>query len=154
VKVADPTFIGYCVEKNADCGGRILLLKLAKCVPKLSPEEASGVICLKNNKFNVIEYSEIDPALSKLTTSEGKLVYNAGNFLLIIANIANHFYTTEFLKKVNLFEGELEYHIAKKKITHVNSEGNVIKYLIQAGETNFKQWNQVRIIHFRCISIY
>jgi UDP-N-acetylglucosamine pyrophosphorylase len=70
VKVADPTFIGYCVEKNADCG--------AKCVPKLSPDEAAGVICLKNQKFNVIEYSEIDPALAKLTDKNGKLVYNAG----------------------------------------------------------------------------
>lgn len=70
VKVGDPTFIGYCIENNADCG--------AKCVPKISPDEAAGVICLKNNKFNVIEYSEIDPELAKKTSSDGKLVYNAG----------------------------------------------------------------------------
>ena len=112
VKVADPVFIGYCVEKNADCG--------AKCVPKSSPEEPVGVICLKNNKFNVVEYSEIDPEMAKKRHDNGTLVYNA-------ANIANHFYTTAFLKKIHDFEGELEYHIARKKITHVDKSGNVVK---------------------------
>ena len=112
VKVADPVFIGYCVEKNADCG--------AKCVGKLAPDEPAGVICLRNDKFEVLEYSEIDPAISQLKGTDGKLIYNA-------ANIANHFYTTEFLKKINSFEGELQYHIARKKITHLNSEGIVVK---------------------------
>ncbi|KAJ3080331.1 UDP-N-acetylglucosamine pyrophosphorylase [Quaeritorhiza haematococci] len=107
VKVADPVFIGYCVQKNADCG--------AKCVPKSSPSESVGVICLKNNKFAVVEYSEIDPKMAEATNPDGSLVYNA-------ANIANHFYTTEFLKKIESIEGELEYHIARKKIKHVNLE--------------------------------
>ncbi|KAJ3417085.1 UDP-N-acetylglucosamine pyrophosphorylase [Chytridiales sp. JEL 0842] len=113
VKVADPVFIGYCLEKNADCG--------AKAVPKAAPNEPVGVICLRNNKFNVVEYSEISPAIAELRdpTTNG-LVYSA-------ANIANHFYTTEFLKRIELFEPQLEYHIARKKIKHVDlSSGSQI----------------------------
>jgi len=37
-------------------------------------------------------------------------------------NIANHFYTTAFLNRVESFENELAFHIARKKIPHVNLE--------------------------------
>lgn len=74
---------------------------------------------MKNNKPCVVEYSEIDPALTEARDEAGNLVFNA-------ANIANHFYTTEFLKKIQDFEGELEYHIARKKIKHVNDAGELV----------------------------
>ena len=111
IKVADPVFIGYCVEKNADSG--------CKVVPKTKPNEAVGVICMKNNKPCVVEYSEIDQELTEAKDDSGNLLFNA-------ANIANHFYTTDFLKKIKDFEGELEYHIARKKIKHVNEQGELI----------------------------
>ncbi|KAJ1337041.1 hypothetical protein BSLG_006801 [Batrachochytrium salamandrivorans] len=103
VKVADPVFIGFCIEKNADCG--------AKVVPKAFPEEPVGVICLRNGKPGVVEYSEIDADMAKQRTPTGTLIYNAGN-------IANHFYTLDFLKRIEHFEHNLEYHIARKKIKH------------------------------------
>ncbi|KAJ3101707.1 UDP-N-acetylglucosamine pyrophosphorylase [Phlyctochytrium planicorne] len=106
VKVADPVFLGYCVQKNADCG--------AKAVPKTHPHEPVGVICLRNGKFGVVEYSEIDKSIAEQRDpATGELAYNAGN-------IANHFYTTEFLRKAAEFEPRLEYHIARKKIKHVD----------------------------------
>ena len=74
---------------------------------------------MKNNKPCVVEYSEIDQALTEARDEIGNLVFNA-------ANIANHFYTTEFLKKIKDFEDELEYHIARKKIKHLNEEGELI----------------------------
>ncbi|CAI2181912.1 3431_t:CDS:2 [Funneliformis geosporum] len=105
VRVADPVFIGYCVSKNADCG--------AKVVRKASPDEPVGVIALRNGKFNVVEYSEIDPSIAAKTKPNGQLALGAGN-------IANHFYTVDFLDRVESFENELEYHIAKKKIKHTD----------------------------------
>lgn len=103
-RVADPIFIGYSIASKADCG--------VKVIPKTQPDEPVGVVCLRNKKFNVVEYSEIDQKLSEQRDDDGKLSFRA-------ANIANHYYTTEFLKSVESFESELDYHIAKKKIKHV-----------------------------------
>ncbi|KAG0301982.1 UDP-N-acetylglucosamine pyrophosphorylase [Linnemannia gamsii] len=113
VRVADPVFIGYCVSKNADCG--------AKVVRKSTPDEPVGVVCLRNAAFNVVEYSEIDEDVAQATNPKnGQLLYGA-------ANIANHFYTTDFLNRVESFEADLEYHIARKKIKTVDMQtGDVI----------------------------
>ncbi|KAG0305102.1 UDP-N-acetylglucosamine pyrophosphorylase [Dissophora globulifera] len=102
VRVADPVFIGYCVQKNADCG--------AKVVRKTAPDEPVGVVCLRNSAFNVVEYSEIDEDVAHaINPRNGQLSFGAGN-------IANHFYTVDFLNRVESFEADLEYHIARKKI--------------------------------------
>ncbi|ORY28716.1 nucleotide-diphospho-sugar transferase [Rhizoclosmatium globosum] len=106
VKVADPVFIGYCVSKNAKCG--------VKVVPKQRASEPVGVVCLRDHKFAVVEYSEIPAELSNQLKDDGKtLMYNA-------ANIANHFYTTEFLNSIEEMEKTMEFHVAKKKIKHID----------------------------------
>ncbi|KAI9334408.1 nucleotide-diphospho-sugar transferase [Obelidium mucronatum] len=111
VKVADPIFIGYCVSKNTGCG--------VKVVPKRSHDEPVGVVCLREKKFSVVEYSEIPQELSKLTSADGHLVYRA-------ANIANHFYTTAFLNGIDAMENSMEFHVAKKKIKHVDLSTNEV----------------------------
>ena len=112
VRVADPTFFGYCITKNADCG--------AKTVRKSVPTEAVGVICLRGGKFNVVEYSEIDAKLAEQRKADGSLAYGA-------ANIANHFYTLDFLNSVDAFTHRMAYHVAKKKIKHVDvATGNEV----------------------------
>ncbi|KAJ3349589.1 UDP-N-acetylglucosamine pyrophosphorylase [Entophlyctis luteolus] len=106
VKVADPVFVGYCVSKNAKCG--------AKVVPKQRATEPVGVVCLRNDKFAVVEYSEIPTELSAQLNDDGKtLTYNA-------ANIANHFYTSDFLRSIDEMEASMEFHVAKKKIKHID----------------------------------
>jgi UDP-N-acetylglucosamine/UDP-N-acetylgalactosamine diphosphorylase len=110
VKVGDPVFIGYCISQGADCA--------AKSIPKKNPEEQVGVICMANGKPAVVEYSEISKEQSEARDGQD-LVFGA-------ANIANHFYTTAFLEGIKQFEGELEYHVAKKKIKHVDETGNPI----------------------------
>lgn len=111
VKVVDPVFIGYCVENDIECG--------VKSVIKRKPTEPVGVICLKNDKYAVVEYSEIDKDLSEQTDANGALVYRA-------ANIANHFYTTQFLKNIQSFESQLEYHVASKKIKFIDETGTQV----------------------------
>ncbi|ORX45730.1 nucleotide-diphospho-sugar transferase [Hesseltinella vesiculosa] len=106
-KVADPVFIGYCVSNNTDCG--------VKVVAKTAPEEPVGVVCLRDGKYGVVEYSEISKELSERRNSDGTLAFGA-------ANIANHFFSTGFLERVPTFADQLKYHIAKKKIKYVNLE--------------------------------
>ena len=106
VRVADPVFLGYSIQKQADC--------TAKVVPKAYASESMGVVARRGNKFSVVEYSEISKEQAeRRDATTGELTFRAGN-------IANHFYTTTFLKRVKSFEEELAYHVAHKKIPHVD----------------------------------
>ena len=88
----------------------------AKVVPKAYATENVGVIARRGNKYSVVEYSEITKEQAERRDSKtGELAFRAGN-------IANHFYTTEFLKRVPTFEDQLPYHIARKKIPFVDFE--------------------------------
>jgi len=114
VRVADPVFLGYGIQKKADCA--------AKVVPKSQPTESVGVIACRGNKFSVVEYSEISKEQSeRRDPATGELTFRAGN-------IANHFYTTEYLNQVEAFEEDLAFHIARKKIPHTDLDsGEFVK---------------------------
>ncbi|TMW60804.1 hypothetical protein Poli38472_000846 [Pythium oligandrum] len=118
-KVADPTFMGYCIDKNADCGNKV--------VWKSRANESVGVVAKRDGKFCVVEYSEMDKAASELTDpTTGSLVYGA-------ANICNHFFTTEFLSDVVLPNLSLEYHVAQKKIPMANEDGETFVPTVNTG---------------------
>ncbi|KAE8889079.1 UDP-N-acetylhexosamine pyrophosphorylase-like protein 1 [Phytophthora fragariae] len=108
-KAADPTFIGYCIDKQADCGNKV--------VWKARPDDCVGVVAKRNDRFCVIEYSEIDREMAeRVDPRTGKLVFGA-------ANICNHFYTIDFLVNVVLPNLSLEYHVAHKKIPMADDTG-------------------------------
>ncbi|XP_074596642.1 UDP-N-acetylglucosamine pyrophosphorylase mmy [Brevipalpus obovatus] len=106
VKMADPTFIGYCLSKGAVAG--------AKVVEKVSPSEAVGVICKVKGKFKVVEYSEVSNRIAEQRNDDGRLTFCCGS-------ICNHFFTVDFLCDVS--GKKLKHHVAKKKIPFVNGKG-------------------------------
>jgi len=78
------------------------------------PNESIGVVALHDGKYNVVEYSEISTTQAEARESAmGELLFRAGN-------IANHFYTTAFLRGVAAFKDDLAFHTARKKIPHVS----------------------------------
>lgn len=109
IKVADPIFIGYCASQNADCS--------AKVVEKASPNEAVGVVCIVDGKYQVVEYSEITSKTAEMRNADGRLTFSAGN-------ICNHFFSASFLHKIGKeYEQKLKLHVAQKKIPYVNEKG-------------------------------
>ncbi|KAG7391794.1 hypothetical protein PHYPSEUDO_003414 [Phytophthora pseudosyringae] len=107
-KVADPVFIGYCVDQDADCANKV--------VWKSRPDESVGVVAKRNGAYCVVEYSELDRAASEqVDPATGKLSFGA-------ANICNHFFRMDFLQRC-CNQTDAEYHVAKKKIPYVNDEG-------------------------------
>ena len=70
--------------------------------------------------YQIVEYSEITKETAELRHVNGQLIYNA-------ANICNHYFTVDFLKDVaHLYEKDLLLHVAKKKISYVNDDGERI----------------------------
>jgi len=130
-RVGDPIFLGTCINQKADCA--------AKTVEKYDPHEKIGVICIdhkpvnsehyefphQNDLFNksrvrVIEYSEISVDQAEQLdpySDDQKLYFRDGN-------IANHFFTVEFLEHVH--NNPLPYHIAAKKIKVVDPKAGEI----------------------------
>eukprot|EP00301_Raphidiophrys_heterophryoidea_P018878 c3871_g1_i1.p1 GENE.c3871_g1_i1~~c3871_g1_i1.p1 ORF type:complete len:493 (-),score=119.85 c3871_g1_i1:170-1648(-) len=110
-KMCDPTFIGYCLSRNADSGAKVL--------PKAGADEKVGVVCLQGGKPAVVEYSDMTAADSaRVDPATGKLVFNTGN-------ICVHFFSTAFLQRAHALR--LPYHVARKKIDFLNAEGKLVK---------------------------
>ena len=131
-KVADPEFVGFCVDKKADCA--------AKCVEKTQPHESVGVVCMYDGAAKVVEYSEISAEIAEAKDEEipEKLAYRAGNICNHYSQSSKNFwkkwiskrnnfdslayFTVDFIDKSSSdeWEDKLVHHIAKKKIPTID----------------------------------
>mmetsp|Transcript_31963 Transcript_31963/g.51420 ORF Transcript_31963/g.51420 Transcript_31963/m.51420 type:complete len:476 (+) Transcript_31963:623-2050(+) len=118
-KIADPYFLGYCIETKADAGNKVL--------QKHDPDERVGVMCVRNGMPAIYEYSEISDKNKYMREKNGGLTFG-------LASICIHYFTTDFLfrmcsdrdgKKLN--GGIMPYHIARKKIPTIDAKGKVFK---------------------------
>lgn len=109
-RMADPCFVGAMID-----GG---YRSAAKVVSKATPEEKVGVLCLEDGKPSIVEYYELTEDMRYQTKADGELAYKYGVIL-------NYLFNIEDLEK-NM-KNNLSVHIVKKKIAHIDENGNAVK---------------------------
>ncbi len=108
VKVGDPAFIGYCAAAQAEVGAKV-------CV-KASAHEKVGVLCKRQGKFAVVEYSDMPDSAKEATNADGSLRFSAGNLCI-------HYYSMQFLgSKASPASLPKVYHVARKAIPHAHPD--------------------------------
>ena len=109
IELVDPLFLGYAKNKNLEMFGKTIVRK--------DPNQKSGVFCLADGKINVLEYTEISPGLMSKANEDGSLYLS---FAHINCNMFNVNTIDKILKK------DIPYHVAKKKCTYMDLDGNII----------------------------
>ena len=109
-KFVDPVLIGLLEEND----GNVAVLTIEKAVP----EEKVGIVCLKNKKVGVIEYTEITDEMANMRDDYGSLVYGDSNSNMYCYNI-------DVLEKVS--DESLPYHAAFKKADYLGEDGKIVK---------------------------
>lgn len=109
LKMVDPTLIGLAEQRGVQIA--------TKSVLKNGPKERVGVICKKNGKVGVIEYSEIPDKLAAATDEDDDLIYGESH---IMCNL----FSIDILKKLSTVT--LPYHKAHKKNSYLDLKGNLI----------------------------
>jgi len=108
-KVCDPVFLGFTIDKDLDVGSKV--------VPKVAASERVGVLALKNNRYTVLEYTEIDEEKRNAVNERGELVYNASHLVI------NNFKFSFVEKFCEDLVHSLPLHIASKIIPCIDEAG-------------------------------
>jgi UDP-N-acetylglucosamine/UDP-N-acetylgalactosamine diphosphorylase len=112
VKVADPTFLGHHLKANAEMSSKI--------VPKEAPTDRVGNMVLIDGRCSIIEYSDLPKELAEQRDEHGKLRIWAGS-------PAIHYFAVDFLERVTRGQSRIPFHVARKKVPHVDACGNQVE---------------------------
>ena len=104
-RLLDPVHVGFTAMKELDAS--------LKCCVKRNPEEKVGVVCKRNGKYDIVEYSELSAEMASKPSPEdpSKLYLELGNILMFMLSskkLLSLCQDTESLNKL--------YHKAFKKI--------------------------------------
>jgi len=117
-KIADPAFIGAVICSECESGGKV--------VSKVSPDEKVGVLCLENDKPSIVEYFEMTDEMINRREPDGSLSYRYGVIL-------NYLFRTDRLEEI--MNNEMPVHIVKKKVNHIDKNGQMINSEVYKFET-------------------
>lgn len=109
VKMVDPVLLGVMINNKVLAGG--------KSTVKANASEKVGVFCKRNGKPGVIEYTEISKEMAERVNEKGELVFAESHLNCNMFNVK----TIEEVAEKNL-----PYHIAHKKASYIDENGNLI----------------------------
>lgn len=109
-KMVDPILTGLAITQQCLAAG--------KSVVKSNPKEKVGVFCKKDNKPNVIEYTEITDEMAEATDEYGELLYGESHILCNLFHI-------KALEEIA--QNKLPYHSAFKKANYINKDGTLVE---------------------------
>jgi UDP-N-acetylglucosamine/UDP-N-acetylgalactosamine diphosphorylase len=112
VDLADRVFVGQHLAQQAEISSKVL--------PKASPTEPVGNVVMLDGKCAIIEYSDLDESLARLTDASGRP-------RLWAANPAIHLFDVAFLRHVLRDADSMPWHIAHKKVPHISERGEPVK---------------------------
>jgi UDP-N-acetylglucosamine/UDP-N-acetylgalactosamine diphosphorylase len=108
VDMCDPYFIGYHIFKKSEIS--------TKVIEKQFPEEKLGIICKKNNKKGIVEYSDLKKKIMYEKDDAGKLKY-------LMGSIAIHIFNVDFLIRCSK---NMKIHHAIKKVEGYSFDGEPV----------------------------
>jgi len=111
VKIGDPAFLGRHIAGGSEAS--------SKAIRKAYPTEKMGVLALIDDRCGIVEYSDLPDELIHRTDARGALVYGAGN-------PAIHLFDVGFLRRVTRGATRLPFHIARKKVPHIDESGRPV----------------------------
>jgi UDP-N-acetylglucosamine/UDP-N-acetylgalactosamine diphosphorylase len=111
VKIADPVFLGHHVRANGEASSKV--------VAKAGAADKMGVFAEVDGRCTIIEYSDLPAELARQTDDQGRLRLWAGN-------PAIHLFSVDFLRRVTRGETRLPFHVAHKKVPHIDETGQSI----------------------------
>ena len=111
-KIADAVFLGIHRRAQAEVS--------TKVVAKRGPDERTGNVVAVDGRCTIIEYSDLPKALAEQRDARGELRISA-------ANTAIHLFNVAFLARVIGTGSSLPYHIAQKKVPHVDAAGRRVE---------------------------
>jgi UDP-N-acetylglucosamine/UDP-N-acetylgalactosamine diphosphorylase len=111
VKIGDPAFLGKHIAVRSEAS--------SKAIAKAYAKEKMGVLALIDGRCGIVEYSDLPSELAELTDTRAQLVYRAGS-------PAIHLFDLAFLRRVTQGATRLPFHIARKKVPHVDEAGRPV----------------------------
>jgi UDP-N-acetylglucosamine/UDP-N-acetylgalactosamine diphosphorylase len=111
VRIADPAFVGRHVNMKSEVS--------SKAIAKAYPKEKMGVLASVNGRCCIIEYSDMPEELLVACDTHGELQHRAGS-------PAIHVFDVDFLTRVTSSATAMPYHIARKKVAHIDEQGNPV----------------------------
>lgn len=112
VKIGDPLFLGYHCQARSEAS--------TKVVAKLSADDKMGNLVNINGRCAIIEYSDMPKELSQARNPDGSLRFWVGS-------PAIHVFDLDFLARVTQGKDRIPFHIARKKVPHIDETGKEVK---------------------------